>query len=131
MSNKAPKYTFLGIFAVVIIAGIVFTQADYGQEAKQSTKITEPVVEKNEKAPSGYEKVTLPLTDVENIDGQIEDYLLDMWPIMSDEEVQAIVGSKDIAKKLVNDTLGHVEFSLTINVPSHYLVPNPKMLWEL
>lgn len=132
MSIKAPKYRFFSIFAIVIIAGVIFTQVDYGQDAMKSTKITETVVEKkDDKSPAGYEKVTLPLTDVENIDGQIEDYLLDMWPIMSDEEVQAIIGSKDIAKKLLNDTLGHVEFSLTINVPSHYLVPNPKMLWEL
>lgn len=79
----------------------------------------------------GYVKVTLPFEDVENIDGQIEDYLLDMWPIMSDEEISAIQGSKDISKKLVNDTLGHVEFSLTINVPAHYLEVAPTMLWEL
>ena len=57
MSIKAPKYTFFGIFAVVIITCLVFTQVDYGQDAMKSTKITETVVEKkDDKSPAGYEK---------------------------------------------------------------------------
>ena len=138
MLNKASKYRFFGIFAVVIIFVALYTQIDYSQEAMKSTKVaeeTQPTVTDNTVNKTndniGYVKVTLPFEDVENIDGQIEDYLLDMWPIMSDEEIAAIQGSKDISKKLVNDTLGHVEFSLTINVPAHYLEAAPTMLWEL
>lgn len=138
MLNKASKYRFFGIFAVVILCVALYTQIDYSQEAMKSTKVTEetqPTVTNNTVNKTtdniGYVKVTLPFEDVENIDGQIEDYLLDMWPIMSDQEIAAIQGSKDISKKLVNDTLGHVEFSLTINIPAHYLDPAPTMLWEL
>ncbi len=138
MLNKASKYRFFGIFAVVILCVALYTQIDYSQEAMKSTKVTEetqPTVTNNTVNKTtdnpGYVKVTLPFEDVENIDGQIEDYLLDMWPIMSDQEISAIQGSKDISKKLVNDTLGHVEFSLTINIPAHYLDPAPTMLWEL
>jgi hypothetical protein len=137
MSIKASKYKFLGILTVVLLCGVLFTQIDYSQEAMKSTKVseqTEPIVNNNNNKTSdniGYVKVTLPLGDVENIDSQIEDYLLDMWPIISDEEISAIQGSKDISKKLLNDTLGNIEVSLTINVPAHYLDPAPTMLWEL
>jgi len=139
MSKKAPKYKIFSVFIFLVIGGLLFTQLDYGQEANKSTKIEENTEQVNNNTTTGdntkskieYEKVTLPFTDAENIDGQIEDYLLDMWPIMSDEEISAIQGSKEISKKLINDTLGHVEFSLTINVPKHYLDPEPKMLWEL
>lgn len=139
MLNKASKYKFLGIFTVVLLCGMLYTQIDYSQDAMKSTKVSEENLEQpvtnnsntNTKDNIGYVKVTLPFEDVENIDAQIEDYLLELWPIMRDEEVEAIKGSKDISKKLLNDTLGHVEFSLTINVPAHYLDPAPTMLWEL
>lgn len=131
MAKKAINNRFLGIFTVVIIMGLMFTQMDYGQEANKSTKIEETIETNNNTTQQGYTKVTLPLESVENIDAQIEEYLFDLWPIMSDDEIEAIKGSKDIGKKLVNDTLGHVEFSLNINVPSHYLDPAPTMLWEL
>lgn len=131
MAKKAINNRFLGIFTVVIIMGLMFTQIDYGQEANKSTKIEETIETNNNTTQQGYTKVTLPLESVENIDAQIEEYLFDLWPIMSDDEIEAIKGSKDIGKKLVNDTLGHVEFSLNINVPSHYLDPAPTMLWEL
>lgn len=140
MLNKASKYKFLGIFTVVLLCGMFFTQIDYSQDAMKSTKVSEenseqqPVTNNsntNTKDNIGYVKVTLPFENVENIDAQIEDYLLELWPIMRDEEVEAIKGSKDIGKKLLNDTLGLVEFSLTFNVPAHYLDPAPTMLWEL
>ncbi|HWA07643.1 MAG TPA: L,D-transpeptidase family protein [Ignavibacteria bacterium] len=131
MVKKALNYRFLGIFMVVIISGLIITQVDYGQEANKSTKVEETIETNNNTTQQGYTKVTLPLESVENIDAQIEEYLFDLWPIMSDDEIEAIKGSKDIGKKLVNDTLGHVEFSLNINVPSHYLDPAPTMLWEL
>lgn len=131
MAKKAINNRFLGIFMVVIIMGLMVTQIDYGQEANKSTKIEETIETNNNNTQQGYTKVTLPLESVDNIDAQIEEYLFDLWPIMNDNEIEAIKGSKDIGKKLVNDTLGHVEFSLNINVPSHYLDPAPTMLWEL
>jgi hypothetical protein len=133
MVKKASNYRFLGILMVVIISGLIFTQIDYGQEANKSTKVEETIetVTNTSTLQQGYTKVTLPMESVENIDAQIEEYLFDLWPIMSNEEIEAIKGSKDIGKKLVNDTLGLVEFSLNINIPSHYLDPAPTMLWEL
>jgi hypothetical protein len=125
---------FIG-FGLLVVAAVFSTQVDYSQEANQSTKIsTEAEVVKSETstdAPAGYVKVTLPIADVENIDGQIEEHLRDIFPIISDNEISAIQGSKEINKKLINDTLGVVEFSLSFNVPSHYLDPMPTMLWEL
>ncbi len=139
MLNKASKFKFLSIFTVVLLGGLLFTQIDYGQDAMKSTKVevetlVQPVVTNTNSTSSdniGYVKVTLPIEDAENIDGQIEDYLVDLCPIISDVEISAIQGSKDISKKLLNDTLGNIEVSLTINVPVHYLDPAPTMLWEL
>ncbi|MBE2227508.1 MAG: L,D-transpeptidase [Ignavibacteria bacterium] len=134
MIKKSSKFKLFGILTVILVSGLVYTQADYSQEANKSTKIVETESVTNNTSPTnlkGYKKVTLPFENAETIDAQIEDYLFDLWPIMNDDEIQAIIGSKDISKKLVNDTLGHVEFSLTINVPEHYLDPTPTMLWEL
>lgn len=134
MIKKRSKYTFLKFLPVIVIGVMFFTRIVYSQEANRSTKVTE----ENGKTtttttynPIGYEKVVLPIEDVENSDAQIEDYLLDLFPIINENEIEAIKGSKEISKKLVNDTLGHVEFSLSIKVPAHYLDPKPKMLWEL
>ncbi len=133
--KKLTKNTFFAGFAALFAAAIIFTQVDYSQEANRSTKIsTEETVTKteiNSDSPAGYVKVTLPIQDVENTDAQIEEHLKDIFPIISDNEIVAIQGSKEISKKLVNDTLGLVEFSLNFNVPAHYLDPAPTMLWEL
>ncbi len=139
MLNKASKYKFFGIITVVLLCGVLFTQIDYSQEAMKSTKVEvetpqQPVTTNTNTKTNdniGYVKVTIPFVDAESMDAQIEDYLLDLCPIMSDEEISAIQGSKDISKKLLNDTLGNIEVSLTINVPAHYLDPAPTMLWEL
>lgn len=127
--KKTSKFKLFGLVAFALTIIFVYTQVDYGQEANRSTKIVETIETKD--TPPGYQKVTFPITEVDNLDGQIEDYLRDLFPIISDEEISAIQGSKDISKKLVNDTLGHIEVSLNINVPAHYLEPMPVMLWEL
>jgi hypothetical protein len=130
--GKKTKFKLFGAFTIVIIAVLFYTQTDYSQEANRSTKITEETTVSTEKNDlQGYEKVILPIEDPNNIDGQIEDYLKDLFPIISDNEISAIQGSKEISKKLINDTLGHIELSLAINVPKHYLEPVPHMLWEL
>lgn len=69
--------------------------------------------------------------DAETLDGQIEDYLRDIYPIISDEAISDIQASKSVDKKLLNDTLGIVEFHLNFSVPKYYLDENPKILWEL
>lgn len=130
--GKKTKFKLFGAFTIVITVVLFYTQTDYSQEANRSTKITEETVVSTEKSDlQGYEKVILPIEDPNNIDGQIEDYLKDLFPIISDNEISAIQGSKEISKKLINDTLGHIELSLAINVPKHYLEPVPHMLWEL
>lgn len=137
--GKTTKFKLFGVIGVIAVAAFLYTQNDYGQEANKSTKITEETnvstQQNNNTIPQDkkieYEKVSLPIDDAADIDGQIEDYLKDIYPIISAEEIARIQASKDISKKLINDTLGHVEISLTINVPKHYLVEAPTVLWEL
>lgn len=132
--KKRTKYKFFTVFAVLFTAAIIITRVDYSQEAHQSTKITEDKTQTvADKLPGNleYEKVTLTINDVADIDGQIEDYLRGQFPIINDNEIQAIQGSKEISKKLVNDTLGDVDVYLSFSVPKHYLDPQPVILWEL
>lgn len=132
--KKLTKYKFFTVFAVFFAAAFIITRVDYSQEARQSTKITEEkkqtIVDKQQ-GNIEYEKVTLTISDVNNIDGQIEDYVRGQFPIINDNEIQVILGSKEISKKLVNDTLGNVDVYLSFNVSKHYLDPRPVMLWEL
>lgn len=69
--------------------------------------------------------------DAASLDGYIEDYLRDLYPIISDDAIAEIQSSKSVDKKLLNDTLGIVEFHLNFSVPKNYLEDNPKILWEL
>lgn len=134
--EKKTKYKLFGVIVVVIVTLLFIDKVDYGQEAHQSTKTEEtlPIVTDNVSVTNSnepYQKVTLQIEDPNNMDAQIEEYLRDIFPIISDNEISAIQGSKEISKRLINDTLGHIELSLSLNIPTHYLEPNPTMLWEL
>lgn len=80
--------------------------------------------------------VSFVLDDPQNLDNatldeKIDEYLRDLYPIISDDAVSEIQSGKSVSKKLINDTLGIVEFTLNISVPKHYLEEHPKILWEL
>ena len=134
MTKKIAKNKYFMVFAAIVAATFLFTEFIVSQEANRSTKITENETVNTKlktDVPEGHTRVNLPMTDPAAVDNQIKEYLLDLFPIINDTEIEAIKGTKQITKKLVNDTLGHVEFTLNIDVPSHYLDPAPTMLWEL
>lgn len=115
---------------------LIFISALYSQEAKQSVKSNSNnynlnFTKTNSSSLSGYEKIVFELSDVTKADSEIKKYLTDLYPLIDDFEIEAIIGSKEISKELVNDTLGHISFKVSVNVPSHYLDPAPTMLWEL
>lgn len=134
MKNLAKNKVF---WVVLIALGAFFLIGieDYGQEASQSTKITpDQEIVKTQTVidvPEGYQRVSVQITNVDDLDGQIEDYMHKVYPIIDDYEVEAIKGSKEVTKKLINDTLGIVEFYLNFNAPKYYLDPAPVMIWEL
>jgi len=128
------KYRFLLLFTA--IAATIYSFSNIGcneTTSSQSIKIADTISAKDSgkvNAPS-YQVISIPIEDAENLDGQIEDYLRELFPIISDDEVEAIQGSKELSKKLINDTLGIIEFAINFKVPSHYFEPYPKILWEL
>ncbi|RPI13990.1 MAG: hypothetical protein EHM58_17340 [Ignavibacteriae bacterium] len=69
--------------------------------------------------------------NVDDIDGQIEEYLKDIYPIISDKAVKEILASKFINKFLINDSLGIVDIYAIFQVPKYYLEDKPQILWEL
>ena len=78
------------------------------------------------------ERVSFKIDDLENVDGQIEDYLTDLYPIISDKAIEQIQASKEITKKLTFDSASSlVEFYLNFDVPKYYLTDNVKFFWEL
>lgn len=82
---------------------------------------------------SKYQKMIFRIdTDnVNEIDGQIEEYLKDMYPIISDKAVNDVIASKFINKFLINDSLGIVDIYANFWVPKWYLEDKPLILWEL
>jgi hypothetical protein len=124
------------VFIAALVTGaafFVFGRVDYSQEAHKSTKASDVVagIEANKDVPEGYQRVTVKIESVDDLNHQLEEYMRSQFPIISDFEIEAIKGSIEVTKNLVNDTLGHVDFYLNFNVPKHYLDPQPVMLWEL
>lgn len=123
---------------LVFGAAILFFEVDFGYSAFQSEKIKQASDSLNTKGEEsgiygneGYQVVSIRLEDIERSDSQIENYLKNLFPIISENEINTIQGSKEITKKLINDTLGIVDFTLNFKVPEHYLDAHPKILWEL
>lgn len=79
----------------------------------------------------GLQKVVFKIEGVEELEEKIEEYLRDVFPIISVEEKEEIKSTKWINKFLLNDSLGIVDFYANFYVPRHYLVDSPKILWEL
>ena len=126
------------LFRVFLICILIFLGASAFSQAQRSTKITEQediITTKDltlpDEAPGGYRWIGISLNDPQESDKVIEKYMKELFPIIESSEIDAIKGSKKIFKKLVNDTLGHVEFTMNILVPEHYLDPEPVLLWEL
>lgn len=132
MKNLAKYNVFIG---ALIIGGafFLFDSIDYSQEAHKSTKANEVVasIEASKDVPEGYQRVTVKIESVDDLQGQAEQYMREKFPIISDKEIEAIKGSVEVTKNLVNDTLGYVDFFLNFNVPKHYLDTLPVALWEL
>jgi len=77
------------------------------------------------------QKVVFKIESVEELDQKIEDYLKDVFPIISDAAIDEIKSTKYINKFMLDDTLGIVEFYANFYVPGNYLEESPKILWEL
>ncbi|MCX7877509.1 MAG: L,D-transpeptidase family protein [Ignavibacteria bacterium] len=128
--NKLRKNSYILILYFIILClqcQIIVSQA------QRSTKSGEKNYETSSKGnvPKGFQRISFPIENPSDADEEIKEYMQELFPIIDDFEIKAIQGSKEITKKLVNDTLGHVEFLLNFNVPEHYLDPEPVALWEL
>src|SRR4030095_8202435 len=134
LSNLLKKYGIFLLAIALAASAIVFTLADYSQEAHQSvrpeTRVTQEIPTET-KQPIGYQVITFQLGSLDDVDEQIKDYLEDLFPIISENEILAVQGSRDISKQLVDDKLGIVDFTVNFKVSDNYLDPHPKILWEL
>ncbi|MEO6691735.1 MAG: L,D-transpeptidase, partial [Saprospiraceae bacterium] len=81
--------------------------------------------------PTGFQKVTLKINNAEDLDGQIETYLRDIYPVISNKAVEEIQSSKSINKFITDAQTGAVDIYLNFNVPLYYLEDRPDILWEL
>jgi hypothetical protein len=77
------------------------------------------------------QKVVFKITDPSDIDGFIEKYLRNEYPLITDEAIAQINSTRTINKFLANDTLGIVDVYAVLYVPAYYFDPEPKILWEL
>lgn len=106
------------------------------KDPDEIVKVTTPVKHDSVKVDPTKQIISIPIENISDLDAaavdtQIEDYLKDLYPIISDDAVFEIQASKTIDKKLVNDTLGIIDITLNFAVPKYYLEEHPKILWEL
>lgn len=114
-------------FAYLIICVLLFldsTNAD--NHPKPWERLSKDSLTNN-----NLEKISLQIDNVDDVDGQIKEYLTHRYPIISDKAIEQIQVTKTLDKKLVNDTLGIVEFYLNFYVPKYYLEDKVNLLWEL
>ncbi len=79
----------------------------------------------------GLQKIVFRINSASDIDKDVEDYLRNLYPIISDKAIEEIESTKWINKFLLNDSLGIVDFYANFYVPKYYLEEHPKILWEL
>lgn len=121
------KTIFLQILpALLIFAGLRFLTAGENSSTEKQT-----VYFDSAQGLSTKEKLYLKIDNADEADSKIENYLRDLYPIISDKAVAEILASKTINKFLVNDTLGVIELYAVFFVSKYYLEDNPQILWEL
>jgi hypothetical protein len=130
--KNTKKYSILGIFIAMICISV--NSSLYAQNDSQNTKdsvnsLSNP--ENRKQKEISFVTLTYEVKINENTDEKIELYMRDEYPIISDKAIQEIIASKNITKKLINDTLGIVEIDAHYSVPAIYLEDHPLILWEL
>ncbi len=122
------KYVFLPLLFIFI--SLAYWKLFY---SFNTSKSWESFLSNPKDSTSGniLQKVSVKIDNVDDLDGQIEEYMTDIYPIISERALEQITSTKYVDKKLVNDTLGIVDFYLTFSVPKYYLEDRPKFMWEL
>jgi hypothetical protein len=138
--RKILKYR---VFPALIVVTIVFSWSVFSgcelkllglgekNKSQQDSTFSSTKITQQEQVPAGTQKVTFQIHDLEDLDGKVEEYLLDLYPIISEKDIAKIQATRDVTKKLIVDTLGIMEFYLNIFVPKHFLAERPEILWEL
>ena len=77
------------------------------------------------------QKVSLKIENVDFSDGEIEDYLKEAFPLISDNSIAKIESSKELNTFPAEGSQGAVDTYVNFYVPRNYLDERPKILWEL
>lgn len=127
--RKFKTYSIILIPALLIICSLLYMQLLYAGNTKSWESF--PKNPKDSSSNNLLEKVSFKIDNVDDLNGQIDEYVTDLYPIISDRALEQIEATKYVDKKLVNDTLGIVDFYLSFSVPKYYLVDRPNFMWEL
>ncbi|MGH2575930.1 MAG: L,D-transpeptidase family protein [Ignavibacteria bacterium] len=109
----------------------LFESKKSNDEIKDNSEVDYTVLIDSAQEKSNSQKVVFKIESFEEADRRIEDYLRDVFPLISNHAVEDIIANKIVNKFLVNDTLGIVEFYANFYVPNYYFEQNPNLLWEL
>ena len=136
MGKNKKILLYLLIFAVLgsgaLFGGFYFRNFDkIHAQTTESSEFKDILNPADTSSKSGLQKVVFRIDNAGDVDRQVEDYLRNLYPIISDKAIEQIESSKWINKFLMNDSLGIVEFYANFYVPKYYLEPHPKILWEL
>ncbi len=84
---------------------------------------------------TGTEKLFFEIEDPEAGEDVIREHLLDIFPIISEKEIDKIIQTKYVAenKQTFSDSLSDtgVMYRVSFEVPKNYLTDTAKILWEL
>jgi hypothetical protein len=127
---------YLVIFAVLgfgaLFGGFYFKSFEkiYSEPTKSVTSV-QPLTTNDSSGNTAVQKVVFKIDSPGDIDKKVEDYLRNLYPIISDKVIEEIEATKWINKFLLNDSLGIVDLYANFYVPKNYLAEHPKILWEL
>ncbi len=132
--GKTKKIAVLSVILVLLVYGVL--TCGFGIKGLKKSPFTsettaQTLVNYDSSSSPGLQKVVFRIESVEELEEKIDEYLRDVFPIISDEAKEEIKSSKWINKFLLDDSLGIVDFYANFYVPKHYIVERPEILWEL
>lgn len=132
--GKTKKIAVLSIILGLLLYGAFtcgFGIKGFKKSSFTSETVAQTIVNYDSSGRRGLQKVVFKIESIEELESRIEEYLLDLYPIISEKELEEIKSTKWITKTLLNDSLGVIDFFANFYVPAHYLVERPQILWEL
>jgi len=127
MQNIFVKKLLLFTSFLLLSASVISFAQIPVNDSKQANKIFDSII--------GKEKLSFESEDINSSEQIIRDHLLEIFPIISETEINKIIQSKSIKEfpPVISDslTVSNTIYKISFEVPKNYLADTAKILWEL